>query len=91
MFANNFDCLVGNTFFKKDAEKLTTYKFGYCVTVVDCIMVQKVVMKNVRDAKVIPGEECFSQHRLLTINLMLEDRLLTIAAWETKNSGRVKL
>ena len=60
-FADSLDMVVGNTFFKKEDEKLITYKSGNCATVIDYAVVQKKVMK--KDIKVILVEECFSQHR----------------------------
>ena len=86
-FADSLDMVVGNTFFKKDDEKLITYTSGNCATVIDYAVVQKEVMKKVKDIKVIPGEECFSQHRLLITNLMMEHR----AVKKLKNPGKVKL
>ena len=86
-FADSLDMVVGNTFFKKDDEKLITYKSGNCATVIDYAVVQKEVMKKVKDIKVIPGEECFSQHRLLIMDLMMEHR----AVRKLKNPGKVKL
>ena len=86
-FADSLDMVVRNTFFKKDDEKLITYKSGNCATVIDYAVVQKEVMKKVKDIKVIPGEECFSQHRLLIMDLMIEHR----AVRKLKNPGKVKL
>ena len=63
--------VVGNTFIKKDAEKLITYKSRNCTNVVDYVMVLKKVMKNVRDVKVIPEKKCFLQHMLLIMVLTL--------------------
>ena len=86
-FADSLDMVAGNTFFKKDDEKLITYKSGNCATVIDYAVMQKEVMKKVKDIKVIPGEECFSQHRLLNMDLMMEHRAIR----KSKNPGRVKL
>ena len=86
-FAYSLDMVVGNTFFKKDDEKLITYKSGNCASVIDYAVVQKEVMKKVKDIKVIPGEECFSQDRLLIMDLMVEHR----AVRKLKNPGKVKL
>ena len=44
-------------------------------------------MKKVKDIKVILGEEYFSQHRLLIMDLMMEHR----AVRKLKNPGKVKL
>ena len=79
--------VVGNTFFKKDDEKLITFKSGNCATVIDYAVVQKEVIKKVNGIKVIPGEECFLQHKLLIMNLMMEHR----AVKKLKNLEKVKL
>ena len=79
--------VVGNTLFNKDDEKFITYKSGNSATVIDYAVVQKEVMKKVEDIKVIPGEEYFSQHRLLIMELMMERR----AVRKLKNPGKVKL
>ena len=86
-FADRLDMVVGNPFFKKDDEKLITYISGNCATVIDYAVVQKEVTKKVRGIKVIPGEECFSQHRLLIMDLIMEH----IAVRKLKNSGKGKL
>ena len=86
-FADSLDMVVGNTFFKKDDEKLITYKSGNCATVIDYAVVQKELIKKVKDIKVIPGEKCFSQHRLLIMDLTMEHR----AVRKLKNPGKVKL
>ena len=44
-------------------------------------------MKKVKDIKVIPAEECFSQHRLLIMDLMMEHR----AVRKLKNPAKLKL
>ena len=66
-FADSFDTVVGNTFFKK--EKLFTFKSGGNSSVIDYAGVKKEAMKRVRDVKVIPGEECFPQHSHFVIDL----------------------
>jgi len=86
-FADSFDVVIRNTFSRKDAEKLTTYKFGGNVTVIDHVLIRKDLMKNLQDIKVNPGEECFSQHRLLIIVLKWQNETVT----EKKTGGRVKL
>ena len=58
-FADSLDMVVGNTFFKKDDEKLTTFKSGNCATVIDYAVMQKEVMKKVKDIKLIFGEDVF--------------------------------
>ena len=51
--------MVGDPFFKINAKKLITFKFGDCATVVNFVVVAKKVMKKVGDVRVIPREKCF--------------------------------
>ena len=64
-FADSLDMVVGKTFFKKDDKKLITLKSGNCATGSDYAVEQKEAMKKVKDLKVIPREECVSEHILL--------------------------
>ena len=63
-----FKMVVSDTFFKKDSKKLITFRSGVNSSVIVYALVKKELMKRVKDVKVIPGEECFSQHRLLVMN-----------------------
>ena len=54
---DSLDMVVGNTFFKDD-EKLIIFNSGNCAIVIDYAVVQKEVIKKVKDIKVIPEEEC---------------------------------
>ena len=89
-FVDSFDVVVGKTFFKTDAKKLIAYKSEDKATVSDYVVIPKEVLKNVRDAKVALGEECFLQYSLLIMELSLEDRLIICAVRKMKNPGRVK-
>ena len=62
-FANKL--VVGNTWFKKKPEHLVTYQTGNAATQIDFILYQRSFRKQVSNVKVILGEECASQHRLL--------------------------
>ena len=61
----NLDLALVNTFFNKKEEHLVTYKSGGNSSHIDFIMTRKSDLKEMRDCKVIPGEEVVSQHRLL--------------------------
>jgi len=78
-FADSFGMVVCNTYFKKEDEKLITYKSGVNATVVDYILAERHALKRVRDVKVIPGEECFSQHRLLVMDVSWRQSVSTKA------------
>ena len=56
---------LGTTFFNKNEEHLITYKSGGNSSQIDFIMTRRADLKEMRDCKVIPGEEVVSQHRLL--------------------------
>ena len=62
-FAN--ELVVGNTWFKKKPEHLVTYQSGNAATQIDFILYRRSFRKQVSNVKVILGEECASQHRLL--------------------------
>jgi len=55
--------------------------------VIDCVLIQRDLIKNLQDVKVIPGEKCFSQHRLLVTVLKWQNETVT----RKKTGGRVKL
>ena len=60
---------VTNMMFKKDREKKIPYKSGGTKTKIDFILLRKVRGIWVRDCKVIPGEACLTQHRLLRADI----------------------
>ena len=62
-FADSCGMIVGNTYFQKDDEKLRKYKCGGNATVLDCILFKKEMFRQIKDVKVIPGEEYFTQQR----------------------------
>lgn len=64
-------CLV-NTWFEKDDSKKVTYESGGVRTVVDYVLVRRNSLAAVRDMKVIPGEACLLQHKLLVCVLNLK-------------------
>ena len=57
--------VVGNTCFKKSDNHLITYRSGGATTQVDYILYRKSMRKQVLNVKVIPFEECATQHELL--------------------------
>ena len=64
-FAVAHDLVIGNTLFKKRNGHLITYASGDHETQADYILFRRGLRKHIRDVKVIPGEECLTQHRLL--------------------------
>ena len=65
--------VVCNTLFRKRLSRLITYESGGCQTQIDYILVRKSDRKVVKDVKVISGEECVSQHRLLVCDIVVKN------------------
>ena len=70
-FASSFDLVITNSFFCKRKSHLVTFHSGNNQSQIDYILVRKRDFRCVRDVKVIPGEECALQHKLLTCDLKL--------------------
>ena len=68
-FATCFDLVVANTFFTKEMQKLMMYKSGGLSSVVDYVLTRK---KDMKDVKVIPGEECVLQHKQVVIDMRIK-------------------
>ena len=58
-------CTLDWYIIQKRNSHLITYASGDHETQVDYILFRKGLRKYIRDVKVIPGEECLTQHRLL--------------------------
>ena len=71
-FAVANDFVIGNTFFVKRNCHLITYQSGNAKTQIDFILLRKRNLKMAKDIKVIPGEECVPQHKLLICELRLK-------------------
>ena len=61
----SLDLALVNTFFNKNEEHLITNTSGGNSSQIDFIMTRRAGLKEMRDCKVIPGEEVVSQHWLL--------------------------
>ena len=57
--------VASNSLFRKRKSHLLTYQFGENQSQIDYILVKWQNIKLVRDVKVIPNEECVTQHNLL--------------------------
>lgn len=64
-FAVANELVVGNSWFKKKPRHLVTYQSGGAATQIDFILYRRSFRKYVSNVKVILGEECASQHRLV--------------------------
>ena len=65
------DLVITNTFFTKCDSQLLTFRSGNACSQIGYILVRKSDFKSVRDVKVIGGEECVSQHKLLVGDIEL--------------------
>ena len=65
---------VTNTYFKKKKEHLITYKSGDLESQIDYIMYKRCEEVEVKNCKVIPGEECLTQHRLVCADLIMPNK-----------------
>ena len=70
-FAQANDLLVGNTQFIKRESHLVTYESGEGRTQIDYVLYRKSYQRSVTDVKVIPGEECTTQHFLLVCDFVV--------------------
>ena len=71
-FATAHDLVVGNSFFKKSEQHLITYRSGGHSSQIDYILLRKSDLRLTKNIKVINGEECVSQHRLLVCDISLK-------------------
>lgn len=65
--ADALELMICNTMFMKEESKLVSYCSGNVKSTVDYILTRQSDKKKIIDAKVIPGEECVSGHRLLVV------------------------
>ena len=70
-FAVAHDLVIGNTLFEKRDSYLIIYASGNNQTQIDYILTHRRLRKSICDVKVIPGEECLSQQRLLVCILQV--------------------
>ena len=61
--------MVCNTFYQKRDSRLITYNSGGNQSQIDYIMIKRSDRNLVTDVKVIPGEECATQHQLLVADM----------------------
>ncbi|GJZ48687.1 methylcrotonoyl-CoA carboxylase subunit alpha [Tanacetum coccineum] len=73
-FAAAHDLVVVNSFFKKRDAHLITYHSGDHDTQINYMLVRRGDLRVCKDCKVFPGEVCFSQHRLLALDINIKRR-----------------
>ena len=70
-FCTAANLAITNTFFVKEDNKLITYQSGNDCSQIDYILVRRSNLKHVRNVKVINGEECAPQHKLLVSDIII--------------------
>ena len=70
-FCDAMELIVTNTCFKRQKNKLATYVSGGTVSAIDYLLLQRCDRRHIKNIKVIAGEECVSQHRLLVGNVVI--------------------
>jgi len=83
-FACAADLTVANTRFQREERRRPTYESGGNKTVVDYFLVPSREMARVRNVKVISGEECVSQHKLLVMDWKVMGRRPARRRWRPK-------
>ena len=63
---------LANTYFVKEENRLSTYRSGQNQSQIDFIIVRRSQLKHVQDTKVINGEECSPQHKLLVADINIK-------------------
>ena len=64
---------IVNTWFKKKEEHLITYKSGDVATQIDFVLLRNGDQVRAVNCKVIPGEDCVTQHRLLCADIQMKE------------------
>ena len=90
-FCQSKELKIVNTMFKKDKEKLITYKSGRAKTQTDYILMKREEEMYARDCKAIPGESCLAQHRLLSMDLKVHSLKRKTQKMEIKRVKEWKL
>ena len=68
-FGLALDMVVCNTLFNKHSSRLITYSSGGVNTQIDYMLMKTRDKMILKDVKVIPGEEVFTQHKLVVCDL----------------------
>ncbi len=92
------DLKIVSTWFKKKREHLITYKSRDLESQIDYIILRQIEKMKVKNCKVIPGEECLIQHRLLSCDLVNKNMMMPksqkgekkVKLWKLKNEQRRK-
>jgi len=70
-FCDAMELIIMNTCFKRQKNKLATYVSGGTVSAINYLLLRRCHRQNINNVKVIAGEECVSQHRLLVGDVVI--------------------
>ncbi|KAG5580516.1 hypothetical protein H5410_051143 [Solanum commersonii] len=80
-FAKAFELVIANSCFPKKENHLVTFRSSVAKTQIDYLLLRKGDRGLVKDCKVIPSEDCTTQHKLLVMDLVIKrDRRKKIVA-----------
>ena len=65
---------ITNTFFRKNKSRFITFSSRGNHTQIDFILVRRAKLKNIKDTKLISGEECITQPKLLVCDLVVSEK-----------------
>ena len=72
-FATEQDMALLNTFFKKEENQLTTYRSGGRSSQIDFLACRRKDIRDIKDCRVINGEEVAAQHRLVLAKMKVRE------------------
>ncbi|KAG5606216.1 hypothetical protein H5410_027708 [Solanum commersonii] len=71
-FAKAFELVIANSCFPKKENHLVTFRSSVAKTQIDYLLLRKGDRGLVKDCKVIPSEDCTTQHKLLVMDLVIK-------------------
>jgi len=86
-FAERLNLVICNPQYIKQETQLVIYAAGPVKSTVDYIIIRQEDKAKVRNAKVIPNEECTPKHKLLVMDM----RFNTKKRWQKKFERRVRV
>ena len=81
---DTFGLTIGNTWFKRNEKRLITYASGVGKSIIDYIIVRAEDRKQIRNVKVIAGEEIVRQHKLVVCDLKFKIDKKQKVKWKNK-------
>ena len=81
---DTFGLTIGNTWFKRNEKRLITYASGAGKSIIDYIILRAENRKQIRNVKVIAGEEIARQHKLVVCDLKFKIDKKQKVKWKNK-------